>query len=40
LEIRALYTAGDITRLALANRFGVSLSCIKHIIYRKTWREV
>lgn len=38
-EIRRLYAAGGISQQKLANRFGCSKGCIKHILNNRSWRE-
>jgi hypothetical protein len=39
-DIRYLFDRGLATRLALANRFGVTRGNIDHIVRRKTWQHV
>jgi len=38
-EIRRLYAAGGISQQKLADQFGCSKGCIKHILKNRTWRE-
>lgn len=38
-EARRLYAAGGISQQKLADHFGCSKGCIKHILKNRTWRE-
>jgi group I intron endonuclease len=38
-EIRRLYAAGGISQQKLADQFGCSKGCIKHILKNRSWRE-
>jgi len=40
LLIRKLYTKGNVTQSALAERFGMSTSNIKRILARRSWKHI
>jgi hypothetical protein len=40
LLIRKLYTKGNVTRSALAERFGISTSNMKRILARRSWKHI
>jgi DNA-binding MarR family transcriptional regulator len=40
LLIRELYTKGNVTQSALAERFGMSTSNMKRILARRSWKHI
>jgi hypothetical protein len=40
LLIRKLYTKGNVTQGALAERFGISTSSVKRILARRSWKHI
>ena len=40
LLIRKLYTKGNVTQSALAERFGMSTSNMKRILARRSWKHI
>jgi hypothetical protein len=40
LLIRKLYTKGNVTQSALAERFGISTSTVKNILARRSWKHI
>jgi hypothetical protein len=40
LLIRKLYTKGNVTQSALAERFGMSTSNMKRILARRSWKDI
>jgi hypothetical protein len=40
LRLRKLYGKGDLTQAILAERFGLSLSNIKRILARRSWKHI
>jgi hypothetical protein len=40
LLIRKLYTQGNVTQSALAERFGMSTSNVKRILARRSWKHI
>jgi hypothetical protein len=39
LQLRKLYAKGDLTQAMLAERFGLSLSNMKSILGRRSWKQ-
>jgi DNA-binding MarR family transcriptional regulator len=40
LQLRKLYAKGNVTQSALADRFGLSLSNVKSILGRRSWKHI
>jgi hypothetical protein len=40
LQLRKLYAKGDLTQAMLAERFGLSLSNVKGILRRRSWKHI
>jgi hypothetical protein len=40
LQLRKLYAKGDLTQAMLAERFGLSLSNVKSILGRRSWKHI
>jgi hypothetical protein len=40
LQLRKLYAKGSVTQSALADRFGLSLSNVKSILGRRSWKHI
>jgi DNA-binding MarR family transcriptional regulator len=40
LFMRKLYAKGDVTQAMLAERFGLSLSNVKSILARRSWKHI
>lgn len=40
LQLRKVYAKGDLTQAMLAERFGLSLSNVKSILARRSWKHV
>jgi hypothetical protein len=40
LQLRKLYAKGDLTQPMLAERFGLSLSNVKSILGRRSWKHI
>jgi hypothetical protein len=40
LEIREFYATGCVTQQALADEFGVRISCVNTIVNRNSWRHI
>ena len=40
LQLRKLYQKGDLTQAMLAERFGLSLSNVKSILGRRSWKHI
>jgi hypothetical protein len=40
LLMRKLYAKGNVTQTALAERFGLSLSNVKSILARRSWKHI
>ena len=40
LEIRQLYATGSWTYQELAKKYGVSYTCVRYIVVRKTWQHI
>jgi hypothetical protein len=40
LQLRKLYAKGNLTQAMLAERFGLSLSNVKAILRRRSWKHI
>jgi hypothetical protein len=40
LRVRKLYAKGNVTQTVLADRFGLSLSSVKNILARRSWKHI